>query len=54
MAEFIVDIEKINTIISKLAILSLEYPDDLYDCAFDLFGIPPPAAYLPIEKIILE
>ena len=52
--EFIVDIEKINTIISKLAILSLEYPDDLYDCAFDLFGIPPPAAYLPIEKIILE
>ncbi len=53
-SEFKVDVEKINTILSKLAILSLEYPDDLYDCAFDLFGIPPPAAYLPIEKIILE
>ena len=53
-SEFKVDVEKINTILSKLAILSLDYPDDLYDCAFELFGIPPPSAILPIENTMLE
>jgi pimeloyl-ACP methyl ester carboxylesterase len=53
-SDFKVDEEKIGIILGKLAILSLEYPNDLYDCAFKLFGIPPPAAYLPIEKILME
>ena len=50
--KFIVNKNKISEILSKLAIISLEYPDDLNECAFYLFAIPPPAAYRPIERFI--
>ena len=40
---------KVSEFLSKLVIMSLDYPDDLDECAFYLFSIPPPAAYLPIE-----
>ena len=53
-SEFIVDVKKIYTILNKLLILSLKYPDDLYDCAFELFRVPPPATVLPIENTLLE
>ena len=29
---------------------TLDYPDDLYECEYYLFDLPPPAAYLPIES----
>ncbi len=50
---FKVDEEKIELILGKLAVLSLDYPDDLYHCAYSIFGVPPPAAFLPIEKVLL-
>ena len=48
-SDFKIDKEKISRILGQLSILSLDYPDDLYGCAFYLFGIPPPAAFNPIE-----
>ena len=52
--KFIVNKNKISEILSKLAIISLEYPDDLNECAFYLFGVPPPAAYNPIERYLMS
>ena len=52
-SDFKIDKEKISLILGKLSILSLDYPDDLYGCAFYLFGIPPPAAFLPIELTLM-
>lgn len=52
--KFYLDNEKISLILRKLTILSLDYPDDLYKCAFYLFGVPPPAAFLPLEKILFS
>ena len=46
--------ERILEILVKLSILSLEYPDDLYGSAYYLFGVPPPAAYLPIEQTLMK
>ena len=46
--------ERILEILGKLSILSLEYPDDLYGSAYYLFGVPPPAAYLPIEQTLMK
>ena len=51
--KFIVNKDKISELLSRLAILSLDYPDDLNDCAFYLFAIPPPAAYNPIEQRLM-
>ena len=51
-SNFRIDKEKIASILCQLAILTLEYPDDLYECVYYLFGIPPPAAYIPFEKIL--
>lgn len=53
-SKFNVNIEKISLILRQLAVLSLDYPDDLYKCAYYLFGNPPPAAYFPIEDILLN
>ena len=53
-SNFKIDEKKIASILRKLTILSLDYPDDLYECAYYLFGVPPPAAYLPIERNIWE
>ena len=50
---FKIDKEKISLILGKLSILSLDYPDDLYGSAFHLFGVPPPAAFYPIERILM-
>ena len=52
-SKFIVDNEKVKLLCRELSILSLQYPKDLYGCAYYIFGVPPPAAFLPIEDILL-
>ena len=52
-SKFIVNKEKIKEILSNLAILSLEYPDDLYDCIYYIFTLPPPSTFLPIEGSLM-
>lgn len=53
-SDFKIDKDKISKILGTLSLLSLEYPDDLYSCAFYLFGIPPPASFFPIEITLME
>ena len=48
--KFNVDYRKLSEIIQKLTVLSLDYPRDLYKCAYYLFKPPPPSAYFPVEK----
>ena len=52
-SNFTINYPKISQILQKLNILSLDYPKDLYKCAYYLFGVPPPSAFYPIEKDIL-
>ena len=52
--KFIVDKRKIEKILEKLAILSLDYPDDLYECIYYILTVPPPAALLPIEIKLMK
>ena len=49
-SEFQVDFVKLRTNINKLTIISLDYPRDLYGCAYYMFGVPPPAALYPVEQ----
>ena len=51
---FKIDYPKISSILKKLTGLSLDYPKDLYKCAYYLFGAPPPASFNPIEKQIMH
>ena len=48
--KFNVDYHKLSEIIKQLTVLSLDYPRDLYTCAYYLFKPPPPSAYFPVEK----
>jgi pimeloyl-ACP methyl ester carboxylesterase len=52
-SKFKVDYETLKYKISRLSILSLDYPKDLYRCAYFLFKAPPPAAFYPIEKQLM-
>jgi pimeloyl-ACP methyl ester carboxylesterase len=52
-SKFNVDNAKVALICRKLSVLSLQYPKDLYRCAYYFFGIPPPAAFIPIEDQLL-
>ena len=52
--KFIVDKRKIAENLEKLAILSLDYPDDLYECIYYILTVPPPAALLPIEIKLMK
>ena len=51
--KFNVDYHKMAEIIKKMTILSLDYPRDLYRCAYSLFSVPPPAAIFPVERKIM-
>ena len=51
-SDFKVNYIKIQEIIKELTIYSLDYPRDLYKCAYYMFGTPPPAAYFPVERKI--
>ena len=53
-SKFIVNYEKISTIIKLLFIISLDYPKDLSKCIYYFFKTPPPAAFFPIEKNIMN
>ena len=52
-SDFTVDYHKLSEIIKKITIISLDYPRDLYRCAYYLFKAPPPAAFYPIERKIM-
>jgi pimeloyl-ACP methyl ester carboxylesterase len=52
-SDFTVDYQKLSEIIKKITIISLDYPRDLYRCAYYLFKAPPPAAFYPIERKIM-
>ena len=51
-SKFMVDYIKIRRVIKQLTIMALDYPMDLYKCAYYLFKAPPPAAFFPVEKLI--
>ena len=53
-SDFKVNYEKLSEVIKKITILSLDYPRDLYRCAYYLFKTPPPAAFFPVERIIMR
>ena len=53
-SKFIIDYPRISKILKELTLLSLDYPKDLYKCAYYLFGVPPPSAFFPIEKLIMN
>ena len=53
-SDFKVDEKRLLKALRELTILSLDYPDDLYNCAYYLFGVPPPAAFYPIERNLME
>ena len=53
-SKFIVDNKKVKLLCRKISLLSLQYPKDLYSCAYYFFGVPPPAAFIPIEDILLS
>ena len=52
--DFKINYQKIQNIIKTLSIITLDYPRDLYRCAYYLFAVPPPAAYFPVEKLIQQ
>ena len=51
--KFNIDYEKLRKMIKQLTIMSLDYPTDLYQCAYYLFKTPPPAAFYPLEKRLM-
>ena len=53
-SNFKVDKNRLLSALRELTILSLEYPDDLNNCVYYLFRVPPPAAYFPIERNLME
>ena len=53
-SDFKVDEKLFYSSLRELTILSLEYPDDLYNCIYYLFAVPPPATILPIERILMD
>ena len=53
-SKFNLNYPKISFILKELTGLSLDYPKDLYKCAYYIFGVPPPAAFIPIEKAIMS
>ena len=53
-SEFEVDYVKLKSALNELTVISLDYPRDLYKCAYYMFAPPPPAAILPVEKKIRD
>ena len=51
--EFDVNEKRIKDVMGKLGVISLEYPDDLYNCAYYLFTNPPVASLIPIENSLV-
>ena len=53
-SEFEVDDIKLKSALTELTTISLDYPKDLYKCAYYMFAPPPPAAILPVEQKIRD
>ena len=53
-SEFEIDFIKLKAAIAELTVISLDYPSDLYKCAYYMFAPPPPAAILPVEQKIRD
>ena len=53
-SEFDVDYPKLKSAIAELTVISLDYPRDLYKCAYFMFGPNPPAALIPVEQKIRD
>ena len=53
-SEFEVDYIKLKAALTELTTISLDYPRDLYKCAYYMFAPPPPAAILPVEQKIRD
>ena len=51
---FIINKKRINEILKILVKIGLDYPDDIYQCVFYIFALPPPAAINPIENKLLN
>ena len=49
-SEFEIDFIKLKSALNELTVISLDYPRDLYKCAYYMFAPPPPAAILPVEQ----
>ena len=53
-SEFEVDYAKLKSAIAELTVISLDYPRDLYRCAYYMFAPNAPAALLPAEQKIRD
>lgn len=53
-SEFDIDFIKLKAALNELTVISLDYPRDLYKCAYYMFAPPPPAALLPVEQKIRD
>ena len=53
-SKFELNYTMISSFLKQLTGLSLDYPKDLYKCAYYLFGVPPPASFRPYEIIIRD
>ena len=53
-SEFEIDYVKLKWAINELTAISLDYPRDLYRCAYYMFGPNPPAALIPVEQKIRD
>ena len=52
--KFFIDYERIFKIIRELVHIALEYPDDIYQCIYYIFTLPPPSVIFPIENKLFE
>ena len=51
---FYVDINRILKNLGRLSKITLDYPDDIYECMYYFFTIPPPSAVNPVELQLLH
>ena len=51
---FVLNKHRIYEILKELIHISLDYPDDIYQCVFYIFTLPPPAAIIPVETRLLN
>ena len=53
-SKFVINKHRIYQILKELIVITLEYPDDIYQCVFYIFRLPPPSAVIPIELKLLN
>ena len=52
-SNFVINIDRINYILGQLSKLTLDFPDDIYQCMYYIFTVPPPASINPAELPLL-